>query len=44
MKFFLLDFQPDVLQESQWVHIVDTFFKVFSQFFKIRGECPFKFG
>ena len=30
--------QPDELQELQWVMLVIIFFKIFSQFFKIRVE------
>ena len=43
MKFFHLDFLNRMSCENRnGVMLVNIFFKIFSQFFKIRVECPFK--
>ena len=42
MKFFLLNFLNLMSCEKRnRVILVNIFFKIFSQFFKIRVECPF---
>ena len=42
MKFFLLDFLYWIsCKNRNGVMLVNIFFKIFSQFFKIRVECPF---
>ena len=43
-KFFLLDFLNRMsCKNRNGVMLVNIFLKIFSQFFKIRVECPFKF-
>ena len=43
MKFFLLDFLNLMsCKNRDGVKLVNIFLKIFSQFFKIRVECPFK--
>ena len=42
MKFFLLDFLNWMsCKNRNGVMLVNIFLKIFSQFFKIRVECPF---
>ena len=43
MKIFHLDFLNRMsCKNRNGVMLVNVFFKIFSQFFKIRVECPFK--
>ena len=43
MKLFLLDFLNRMsCKNRNGVMLVNKFFKIVSQFFKIRVECPFK--
>ena len=43
MKFFLLDFLNRIsCKKRNGVMLVNIFFKIFSQSFKIWVECPFK--
>ena len=45
MKFFLLDFPNRMsCKNCNGVMLVNIFFKIFFQFFKIRVECYFKDG
>ena len=45
MKFFLLDFlNPMSCSNRNGVMLVNIIFDIFSQFFKIQVECPFKGG
>ena len=44
MKFFLSDFLNRMSSKNRnGVMLINKFLKIFSQFFKIWVECPFKF-